>query len=306
MSYSMDDSKLLRGRRRVLFGLAAAAGFAATARTVPAWSASVDAAPAWPLWSVEGKGSKVYLFGETPPRVHDWHDARIEGLLPECSALWTETSHKHRADMQSLLTRFATVPNKPLSSWLTKEDETRLAKAAEYCHVPLDSLATYRPWAAGASLQDTYYQVAGLSDKSADRVLVAQAEKAGMATSSEFAMQDDVFAWFSTMTPAQDVQFLRYALDEILAGPTEGERIYSDWSLGRVDRATAIVNAMTEHYPELVKKIVVERNRNWIPRFNAMLDNKKPAMTVVGLYHLVGPESLLVQLKRSGLVVRRI
>lgn len=306
MTEQNDGLTTLLGRRRVLQGLAATVGLVATAKAVPAWAARMAAPAAWPLWSVEGKTGKCYLLGETPPRTAAWHDARIESLLPRCATLWTETSQLRRADPGELVKRFGADANKPLTAWLTADDQARLAKAADYCRMPMDSLAQFRPWLAGASLQEAYYRVAGLSTDSADRVLVAQASKHGVAVSSEFPAQDDVFAWFGAMSPAQDVQFLRYSLDEILAGPKQNELIYADWAAGRAGRATAVMRDMQQKSPELFQKIAVQRNHDWLPRFNAMLAQDKPALVVVGLYHLVGPASLLGQLEHSGLTVRRL
>lgn len=306
MTEQNDGLTTSLARRRLLQGLAVTAGFAATARLAPAWAAQPAPAADWPLWSVEGKGGKCYLLGETPPRLTAWHDARIERLLPQCATLWTETNQLRRADPAELVKRFGVDANKPLAAWLSGDDQARLAKAAGICRMPLAELASYRPWLAGASLQEAYYRAAGLSTQSADRVLVTQAAQHGVTVSSEFPTQDDVFAWFGAMSPAQDVQFLRYSLDEILAGPKEGERIYADWAAGRTGRATAVMRDMQQRSPELFRKIAVQRNRDWLPRFNAMLVQDKPALVVVGLYHLVGPASLLGQLESSGLTVRRV
>jgi uncharacterized protein YbaP (TraB family) len=305
MSESIRSMHSLLARRRFLIGLATVAGAAATAGKVSAAGVPV-AARHWPLWSVERGSSKVFLFGETPPLRDDWHDTRIQGLLSRCPVLWTETNQTMRADIKELIERYGKVAGKPLAAWLTKDDHARLQKAADFCHVSLDAFADFRPWLVGANLQEAYYRAAGLSGHSADSVLAAQAVKAGATSSSEFAAQDHVFAWFGAMTPAQDVQFLRYALDEILAGPEAGSRIYLDWSAGRFERAAAVMNRVARVYPELFDKIAVQRNRNWLPRFHTMLEGKGPVLTVVGLYHLVGPGNLLAELNKSGMVVRRI
>jgi len=50
----------------------------------------------------------------------------------------------------------------------------------------------------------------------------------------------------------------------------------------------------------------VQRNQLWVPRVHTMLNANRPAMMVVGLYHLVGPDSILMQLAARGVRLRRM
>jgi uncharacterized protein YbaP (TraB family) len=193
----------------------------------------------------------------------------------------------------------------PLESHLTDTDRERLAKAAELGHVPVQSLATFRPWVAGSVLEDAYYQAAGMAD-AADKVLVAEANSAGITVSSEFPTKDDVIEWFASMSPEQGLQFFRYSLDTVLAGPEENQRVFGAWAKGDAGPAAGRVADLKRLYPDLYPKLVVERNKNWVPRFTAMLERTKPVLVLTGLYHLVGPDSLLVQLRARGLTVRQI
>jgi len=266
-------------------------------------SASVAAAAdRWPLFVVEGHGGRVYLMGETPPRPAAWHNARIEALVPGCATLWTETNDVFKKSVQDLIAQYGVDEAHPLASRLTTQDQAHLAKVADLTHVPLASLATYRPWLVGGVLEDAYYGVMKMSD-AAEKVLVAKATAAHVNVSSEFAVKDDVFAWFGGLSPEQDVQFLRYSLDMILAGEAENERVFTAWSKGDAAPAADRVAGMKQRYPDLYPKLVVERNRGWIPRFNAMLANKTPALVITGLYHLAGPDNLLTQLRAAGFSV---
>lgn len=259
----------------------------------------------WPLFSVEANGNRAYLTGETPPRPVRWHDSRIEALVPRCSAVWTETNNTYRQSIQDLIARYGIDDAHPLESRLTAQDQERLSKVADLVHVPLTDLAKYRPWVAGSLLEDEYYKVMHMSD-AAQTVLVGEANAAHVSVSSEFSVKDDVIEWFGAMSPEQDVQFLRYSLDMILAGEAENDRIFTAWSKRDAGPADARVAGFGRDYPDLYPKILVARNKGWIPRFNTMLANKTPALVITGLYHLAGPDSLLMQLRAAGLTVRAI
>jgi hypothetical protein len=124
--------------------------------------------------------------------------------------------------------------------------------------------------------------------------------------SSEFATKEDAARWLGDFSPVEEVQYLRYILDEILTGHDEGQRIYAVWVRGKDARAADWVAWMKRLYPELYRSLLVARNRGWVPRVQSMLAEPKPTMIVVGLYHLVGPDSIQAQLRANGLQVKRI
>jgi len=288
-------------RRQVLVGMAALA----------AGSGSMDvraqAATNWPLWTIEGKGGKAYLTGETPARPTSWKDDRIERLVATCSAFWTETNQTRHQDSQALIQRHGMDATAPLFSKLSEADRRRVAKVAEMAKTPLDGLAPFRPWLAAFALEEAYYGAMNFPESgTAEKVLLPKAESAGVALSSEFATQGDVITFMGEMSPVEDVQYLQYTLDHILDGTEANERVYSLWSRGDMSGAERMVQRMRNDQPDVYRKHVVGRNRNWVPRIDAMLDGSKPALVLVGLYHVAGPDSVLVQLKSRGFTVRAV
>jgi uncharacterized protein len=297
------STPLVLTRREILISLGALTiGFAG--RT--ALGASNPASPAWPVWSVEGYGGKAYLVGETLPRPTDWCDGRIEALVPGCGMLWTETNQIFRGDRKELLTRNGIDTATPLLAGLSTEDRLRLEKAATLCKVPLASMTNFKPWLAGATLEEAFFEVMGLSGRAPDRVLSAEAKTAGIPLFSEFEVKDDVVTWFGTMSPQQDLQFLRYILDEVLASRSDQAATFTDWGRGDFRRATGVVTRIKQIYPELYGMLVLDRNRRWVPRFTKMLSEQKPAMVVLGHLHLVGSEGVLAQLAAAGMTVQKI
>ncbi|HEY4144732.1 TraB/GumN family protein [Pinirhizobacter sp.] len=260
----------------------------------------------WPVWTVSDGQRSLYLVAETPPRQADWHDGRIQGLLGQCSHLWTETNQIMPADMPALIDHWGITAGHPYTASLNEVDRRRLGEAAAYCKTDLTPYAQYRPWVVAATLEDAYYAAAGQIGLSADRVLSAQAEKQKLARSSEFPTKADVITWFGGMSREQDVQFLRYTLDEVVAGPAAGARIYDAWARGDMHAATAEVQRASRAYPDLIQRLTFARNLAWMPRFKAILSSSTKAMVVVGLYHMVGPEGILALAPSHGFSVRRV
>jgi uncharacterized protein YbaP (TraB family) len=282
-----------------------AAGFSALVASASARAQATQPTD-WPLWVIRYGSGTVYLTGETPGEHSDWTDARIEALLPQCGALWTETGRANRQPIGPLIVQYGFDAKNSLMSRLDPNDKDRLGKAAELAHLPVERLSRFRPWLAAQQLEDAYSRTMGLTGLSANQVLTAVAAKAGIEVHSEFAAQDDFIAWFGALSPKQDLQRLRDTLDDILAPPEESARANADWKRGDVRSTAAEVARMKRLYPEMYEAIVVDRNRAWPPRIKVMLQAPKPSLIVVGNYHLVGPDSLLAQLRAENLSAKRL
>ena len=56
----------------------------------------------------------------------------------------------------------------------------------------------------------------------------------------------------------------------------------------------------------MYQRLLVERNRNWLPKIEALFARHGPAFVVVGAAHLVGPDGLLAMLRGQGLHVEQM
>jgi uncharacterized protein YbaP (TraB family) len=56
----------------------------------------------------------------------------------------------------------------------------------------------------------------------------------------------------------------------------------------------------------MYERLVVERNRAWLPQIEALLTRPTPAFIVVGAAHLVGPDGLINTLKAKGYTVQQL
>ncbi len=164
----------------------------------------------------------------------------------------------------------------------------------------MKDLANLRPWLAGAALEDAFYEKTGLTGKSAREILLAQAEAAGIPVSSEFTTKDDVFAWMGGLSPTEGTQFLCYEMDCVLLGRTGSLQISSDWLAGRTGPASVFVDHERHAYPQLYAKLTLDRNRAWVPRFESAMLDPTPTMVIIGMFHLVGQDSVLTQLRQNG------
>ena len=59
-------------------------------------------------------------------------------------------------------------------------------------------------------------------------------------------------------------------------------------------------------YPELYRTIVADRNGRWMQSLQAMLEDDRDYLIVVGALHLVGEDGLPEQLRNAGYEVTQL
>ncbi len=52
--------------------------------------------------------------------------------------------------------------------------------------------------------------------------------------------------------------------------------------------------------PSFYQRLVVDRNRNWIPKIERYLNGEETCFVVVGAGHMGGPEGVIALLKARG------
>jgi uncharacterized protein YbaP (TraB family) len=58
--------------------------------------------------------------------------------------------------------------------------------------------------------------------------------------------------------------------------------------------------------PQMYQRLLVERNKNWLPKIEALFAARGRALVVVGAAHLVGPDGVLAMLKAKGYTVEQL
>src|SRR5262249_20276435 len=78
------------------------------------------------------------------------------------------------------------------------------------------------------------------------------------------------------------------------------------WRTGDGAAVEAIVLKDLQKEPQLYQRLLVERNKNWLPKLDALLARKGRALVVVGAAHLVGPDGLIAMFKAKGYKVEQL
>jgi uncharacterized protein YbaP (TraB family) len=278
-----------------------AAGVIAATPPALAWAYPADAA----LWVVREGSAKVFLFGDGGPLRAPWTSARFEAALNESAVFWKETPDPG-PNANALFLAKGIDPARPLSTWLTPKDRERVATAAVTVGLGYPLLERLRPWLAAVFLDSSFRSHFGFKDENgAEHALGVAAKASAKPIHTEFPDEAAIVDYFAGFSRAAEVGALLRAVGDIEAGPDVAQRSAEAWAVGDLRPEIDEVQTMRRSYPDYYQAILVERNRRWAPRFRAMLDGGGVSFVLVGGDHLVGPDSVQVQLAAAGMHARR-
>lgn len=273
-----------------------------------------DATPTPLLWSVSDADNTVYLLGSFHAlRPSDYPLApAVDAAFADAERVAFELSPD---EMESptiapmMMAAAALPPGKDLRSSLSQATWTKLEAYSAERGLPLASFSGIEPWFVALVVSMTELERMGLDPQQGlDRHLIAQAKQSGKATSGLETAAEQIAA-LDSMTPTEQQQALDEALGEAADFQAQMEDLHAKWRRGDADGLEALMGAdMRVHYPQLYQRINVDRNRAWLPKVQAMLDDEHhdDSLVVVGSLHLLGDDGLVALLRSKGYTVERV
>ncbi|HET9230665.1 MAG TPA: TraB/GumN family protein [Vitreimonas sp.] len=286
----------------------AAAAFAALATAACAQESSFDPA----LYVVRDADSTMYLYGtvHVRPRGTDWGDADVRAALASAEEIWTEIEISPQADAQAqaLATQLGQAPaDKPLSSWLTADENERLNALTQRLGIPRAYLETMQPWMAGLTLSLLPIMQAGYDPMSGvDRAVDAYGDANGK-TMRSFETIEQQLGFFSALNEETQREFLREAINEAEQGPAMIGEMTSAWERGDLETLErVVVDDTRREYPEVYESLFLRRNNAWMEVLTREMQGSGVDFVAVGAGHLLGEDGLVEQMRARGYTVERV
>ena len=262
-----------------------------------------------PVWVAHGaNGATVVLFGSVhilPPGL-TWEPPRLKQALASADDLWFEIPIDPASNLaagQAALAAGMQPPGQTLSAQLTPADRARLAKAAAACGLSVEGIDRLLPWFADVTLSVTSYRLSGADvDDGVERQIATEASASLQRRALETPAQQ--IGYLAAAPMHDQIASLRETLDDIDAGSVSYRRLVTAWMAGdtRTIRREALT-PMIRDAPGIYRTLVVARNQRWIDPIVQRLQGKGEAVMVVGVGHLVGPDSVPSLLRARGIRV---
>lgn len=290
--------------RKTLIALAAAALLGCASTGTPA--------PGPALFVARDADSTLYLYGTIHLRKpgEPWGSAAVDTAIASAEEVWTEMEISPESDAraQQLALRAGMAPaGRPLSSWLSPEENERLAVAAQRLGIQPQMLEPMQPWLASLTfaifpmIQAGYDPNAGV-----DRAIDTFGDANGKRMRA-FETADEQIGFFANLSPELQRQMLLEAIDEAGRGAETLDTMSAAWEQGDLGALEQLLNdELQADYPEVYDVLIARRNAAWVATLMTELDGAGVDFVAVGAAHLVGEDGLVAQLRRRGVRVERV
>jgi uncharacterized protein YbaP (TraB family) len=271
------------------------------------WSslAHTEAATHSFIWKATNRQGAIYLVGSVHMLTADYYPlaAALESAFKDSDLLVEE------ADLGELLStgaQFGMLSRGMLPSGQTLEKVVSpstfalVSKRVGSLGMPIEALNRFKPWFLANMLLALEWQKAGFDpDLGLDKHFYDRAQSDGK-TVQGLETIDYQLSLFDEMTLEQQDRFLATSLKELDAEKANVTKIADAWKAGDAASVERTVLQELKHDSLMYQRLLVERNRNWLPKLEALFARRGRAFVVVGAAHLVGPDGLLAMLRAKG------
>ena len=263
-------------------------------------------------WKVTGRqGATVYLVGSVHLLTKDFYPlpAVVEKAYTDSDLLVEEVDMAEMTGPSSqmgMLRKGMQPSSTPLDKVLSPATMDLLAKKAENIGLPLDALKQFKPWLIALTIEAMQWQKQGFDPQlGVDFHFYEKASKDGKAVQGLETVEYQI-ARFDEMSPELQDHLLAETLKDLDTEQANMNKLMEAWRSGDAPAVERIVLKDLQQEPQLYQRLLVERNKNWLPKIEALFARPKAALVVVGAAHLVGPDGLLAMLKSKGYKVDQL
>jgi len=179
----------------------------------------------------------------------------------------------------------------------------RLDRIAARLGLSRAQLDPFEPWFA-----ELWVSILDMQSKGAQQGLGVDEQVAALAPAATprraFETPEQQVSMIADRPLADQVKAMAETLREIEDEPDSFARLQKAWmdaDIGWLEREA--IAPMRKETPRLYKVMVVDRNRRWVDEIERLLKTTDHVFIVVGVGHLVGPDSVPVMLRRKGVAV---
>jgi uncharacterized protein YbaP (TraB family) len=267
--------------------------------------------PLHALWELHGKHNTVYILGS----IHVLRQSDYP-LAPEVLNAYGKASsilmEINLADMdpqrlQTELLASARLPEGKTLAGIMGDQRYKHAQAlAQEVGVDLGIFDAFAPWFAAEAISQMQLLQLGFQPKSGVEMFFLERARADGKSVAGLETVHDQIALFEAMPIESQADYLVSSLEEAHDLPKEVNAMVHAWANGDTKWFAEQMKSELGRDPVLYESVLVARNRKWVPKIEALLNDDKNYLVIVGTGHLVGQGSVIALLKKDGIAAAQL
>jgi uncharacterized protein YbaP (TraB family) len=257
------------------------------------------------VWSVKGKRNTVYLAGSVHalPQEHAELSRQLEAAYQAADAIVMEVDLDDLNPLEAMqfVAENGTLPaSQSLEDVVGAAKYAKIVELAESIDVPEPALARLEPWAAAMVLTQFALMKSGFDPElGVDMQVTARAKEDGKPIEGLETVVDQL-SIFDSRSLAEQTKFLVDAADDVPKMHDDLAHLIAAWRTGDMQALEREFNKERAQAPALYDQLLGQRNRKWLPKIEALLDEDQDYLVLVGTLHYVGHDGLLELLADDG------
>jgi uncharacterized protein YbaP (TraB family) len=262
-------------------------------------------------WKATKGSGVVYLIGSIHVLTPDFYplNPALEAAFKDSDLLVEEVDMAEMLDPTAqlrILSRGMLPADQSLDKLLSPATLALVRKVTGDLGAAGQPLMRFKPWMLAIALQGLELQKAGYDPElGLDKHFYDQAKSAGKSVQG-LETADYQISVFDSMTMAEQDRMLAQTLKELETELASVGKLAAAWKGGDVPTVEGIVQAELKAEPQMYQRLLVDRNKAWLPKIEALFNRSGRALVVVGAAHLVGADGLVAMLKAKGYTVEQL
>ena len=263
------------------------------------------------IWKVSGPTGALYLVGSVHLLTKDYYplSPALDAAFKD-SDLLVEEAHlgelEAPASQFKLLTRGLLPGDQSLDAVLSPATYALVTRRVAALGMPIEPLKRFKPWMLALTLVELEWRKAGFdASLGLDRHFYDRAKVAGKIVQG-LETVDYQLSLFDQMTKDEQDRMLVESLNDLDREQASVLSLTNAWKAGDAAVVERIVLDGVKDDPAMYERLLVNRNREWLPKLDALLTRNGRAFVVVGAAHLVGPDGLLAMFMAKGYKVEQL
>jgi hypothetical protein len=261
--------------------------------------------PLHSLWELHGKHNTVFLLGSIHvlrPGDYPLSPAVMQAYASSKSLVMEiNLADMDMEQMQAEMLASAMLPEgKSLPAVLGPKRYSRAESLARDVGVELATFDQFAPWFAAEAISQLQLLQLGFQPTSGvEMYFLERARNDGKSIAGLETMHDQI-ALFEGLSMDAQAEYLVSSLEQAHELPKQVDDMVHAWQRGDTAWFDDQLKSELGRDPVLYQSVLAARNRKWIPKIEALLNDDKNYLVIVGTGHLVGRNSVIDLLKKDG------
>ncbi len=257
------------------------------------------------LWEVHGKHNTLYLLGSIHVlRPGDYPlDAVVQAAYAQAGALLMEINLQDidTAEVQSEMIASAILPKgRTLADVMGAARYAHARALAQDVGVDLSTFDGFAPWFAAEAISQLELIRLGFQAQAGVEMYFLERAKADGKRITGLETVHDQIALFEGLSLDAQSGYLVSSLEEAHELPRDVDDMVRAWKRGDTGWFAKEMASEFADDPALATSLLAARNRRWVPQIEALLNDDRNYLVIVGTGHLVGQGSVIELLKKDG------